>query len=172
MFLPVVQAGFGLYPSGNGREAKRQDKTWTTAEQVKESKTMSLIFSLLDMQRTGPELSCSNKMPAQGEWFSSEPWKLLTVVGAISVQLCFIFLEKLHWNQRSKVLCPNLVGKKMPETMEGLLQNFPSVHRCSSQLNRPGFRRDTDRYAARNELCPWKQQSSNSWETPAVHREN
>lgn len=87
------------------REGKKQDKIWTTAEQVKESKMMSLISSLLDMERTGPELSCSNKMPAHGKWFSSEPWKLLILVGATNVQLCFAFVEKKNYTEIGDQKC-------------------------------------------------------------------
>lgn len=68
-----------------------QDKIWTTAEQVKDSKMVLLISLLLDMERTGPELSCSNETPAHGKWFSSELWKFL------NVQLCIAFDEKKNY---------------------------------------------------------------------------
>lgn len=57
---------------------------------------MSLISSLLDMERTGPELCCSSKMPAHGKRFSS---KFLISVGAIHVKLCFAFVEKKNYTE-------------------------------------------------------------------------
>lgn len=60
---------------------------------------MSLVSSLLDLERTGPELCCSNKMPAYGKQFSSEPWKFLILVRAIHVQLCFAVVEKKNYTE-------------------------------------------------------------------------
>lgn len=58
---------------------------------------MPFISSLL--KSTGPERSCSSKMPIHGKWFSSKPWKLLTLVGAKNVQLCLVLVEKRHYTE-------------------------------------------------------------------------
>lgn len=89
-FLLAVQAGFGLYPfrrRGRIRYEPLQSR-W---------KSQRWCYSfplLLDMERTGPEVPCSNKMQAHGKWFSSEPSKLLILAEDTDVQLHFSFTEK------------------------------------------------------------------------------
>lgn len=107
---------------------------------------VSLLSSLLDMEKTGPELCCSSKTPAHGKWLSSEPWKFLILVGAIHVQLCFAFVEKKNyteiWDKRA---LSQPVLKKDAWNYGRRAWNFCYVYIYRSQLNRPlGFRGGTD----------------------------
>lgn len=55
------------------------------------------------------------------------------------------------------MLCHNLFGKKDACNYGRPAWNFPSVHRCRNQLNRPfGFRKGTDHYAGKNDLYSLK----------------
>lgn len=119
------------------------------------------------MERTGPKLCCSSKIPVHGKWLSSESWKFLILVRAIHVQFCFAFVEKKNYTEiwAQKGFVTTCFEKRCLKLWKVCMEFLFCTQIQKSAKQTPWLQE-------RQRSLSSKKQSRSTWETPAAHWEN